>query len=135
GGGVVRDGLPDLGITGGGGVAGIAVPHGLIGRVHDVLRSLEVRLADLTVDDTAALGLQGVGLRQDLKSGFRVEPAHAAGDSVFEHNRRPPWMWPPQPAEGLSFFIIYPQSVWMQGPAGSTANKSVRCKRASRLQR
>ena len=78
--GVSGDGLPDLGIAGGGAVAGEAVVHGFIRGLDDVPGRFEVRLADLAVDDAAALGLQGVGLGEDLKRGFRVEQAHPLGD-------------------------------------------------------
>ena len=68
------------GQAGRGPVVRVAVLEGLHAGGHDVLRRIEVGLADFQVDDFPALGFQSAGFRQHLKGAFSPQTAHASGD-------------------------------------------------------
>jgi len=53
---------------------GITFVERLLGRVADVDRRFEIRLADLQVNDLAALRLQRPGAGQDLERRLRSQP-------------------------------------------------------------
>src|ERR1700733_14514781 len=60
-----------------------------------VRRSIEVRFANLQVDDAFALTLQGPSLVQDLECSFGTQARHAAGELQFVlrglfHSRKTP---------------------------------------------
>ncbi len=55
-------------------VAVVTVPQRLDRRLDDVLRRLEVGLADSEIDDVAALTLKLAGARQHFECGFGPEP-------------------------------------------------------------
>ncbi len=67
-------------------VAGEAVLHRLVCGIDDVVRRLEVGLADLEVDDIAALFLKLAGPRQHLKRCLGAKPAHSLREF---HDRTP----------------------------------------------
>jgi hypothetical protein len=59
----------------------MAGPQRLDGGLADVVRRVEVGLADLEVDDLAALGLEGPGPGQHLERRFGAEAGHAVCES------------------------------------------------------
>ncbi len=60
-------------------VVGGALVEGLLGRLAHVGRRIEVRLADLEVDDRSALGLERPGAGADLEGALGADGAHAGG--------------------------------------------------------
>ena len=62
--------------AGGGGVAVVAVAKRPHRRLHDVGRSLEVRLSDAEVDDVAPAACELLGARQHLERGLGAELTH-----------------------------------------------------------
>src|SRR5207249_210095 len=85
---VLGDRLAQLGKPGGRAIMRPAVAQGARGRVDDVVRGGEVRLADLEVNDVAALGLELPGADEDLKRPFRAQARHALGESKFLRSHR-----------------------------------------------
>ena len=76
--GLGGDGLPQLGQAGGGRVAVVLrVAAGRDGRLDDVLRGREVRLAGAEADDVLARGLQRLGLGVDGQGGRLGDGADA----------------------------------------------------------
>ena len=71
---VLGDRLAQLGQPGGGAVVRGAVVEGPLGRFADVGGRVEVRLADLEVDDLLALPLEGLGAGQHLEGGLGTQP-------------------------------------------------------------
>jgi hypothetical protein len=57
----------------------------LLAGLDDVARRVEVRLADLQVDDLASGGLDGLGAGQHLEGGLGAEPGHAVGEGDSCH--------------------------------------------------
>ena len=55
-------------------IAVMPVAQSLDGRLDNVARRLEVRLADAEIDDRLALPLQVCGARQHLEGGLRSQP-------------------------------------------------------------
>jgi hypothetical protein len=53
--------------------------QGLLRSLDDVAGGVEIGLADLEVNDMAALGFQSPGPHQDFKRGLRPDPRHAGG--------------------------------------------------------
>ena len=62
--------------------------EGLLGRRLDVLRRVEVGLADLEVDDALALALEGLGPGEHLEGRLGAEARHAGRD-VHGQSPRP----------------------------------------------
>src|SRR5215470_9892096 len=56
-----------------------------LGRLLDVLRRVEVRLADLEVHDLLALPFQRTGAREHLERRFRSQPSHPFRDVHGAH--------------------------------------------------
>ena len=54
--------------------------------VGDALRSVEIRLADLEVDDVLPLRLERARLREDLERGLGTESLHAGRERT--HRRK-----------------------------------------------
>jgi hypothetical protein len=92
---VLGDRLPQLGEPRRGAVVGGPAPERLDGRIADVRGGVEVRLADLEVDDAAALRLEGPRADQDFERGLRPEPRQA----FRELHRSPPRVLYRVPAE------------------------------------
>src|SRR5262249_13417180 len=77
---ILRDGLAQLGQARPGPVVRGAFVECALRRLADVDRSVEIRFADLEVDDLLALALERLRARQDLERGFGAEPGHAVSD-------------------------------------------------------
>ena len=69
------------------GIAVMAVPQRLDRRLDDVLRCLEVGLADAEVDDALALGFERARPRQHFERGLGAEPRQVLGE--LQHDRPP----------------------------------------------
>src|ERR1700730_5467006 len=74
---------PRLWLSGRWAVVRPAIFHGLSAGFDDVLRGIEVGLANFQVDNIFALTLQGASLIQNFKGGLGAEPRHALGQSKF----------------------------------------------------
>jgi len=74
---VPRDGLADLGQAGRRAVVRVAGAKGLDGGVGNVPWCIEVRFADLEVDDRPALTLDLTRAGEDLESGLGAQAAHS----------------------------------------------------------
>jgi len=88
---VPGDGLTELRIACAGPVVGIALVHGFASGIDDVLRCVEVGLADLEVDDIPALAFQLLGPRENRESGLRAQTFHAL--CQLRHVRILPEWW------------------------------------------
>ncbi len=90
---LLGDDLAELGQSGRRPVVRPALLQGLRRGVADVLRRIEVGLADLEVDDLPSLRLERPSPRQHFEGGFGPQPAHALREShvfppPFLHARR-----------------------------------------------
>jgi hypothetical protein len=65
--------------AGSGGIAVMTVVQRLYGGFHDVLRGLEVGLADAEIDDILAFAHQLRGAGKDGECGFRTQVGHVGG--------------------------------------------------------
>ena len=82
---VLGDRLAQLGQAGRRPVVGGPRVERPLGRVADVRRRVEVRLADLQVHDRLALALERPRPRQHLEGGLGAEPPHPLRDHRFDH--------------------------------------------------
>jgi len=78
--GILGDGLAQGRNPGGRIVGRVAVLDGLDARLRDVVERGDVRLADLQVDDVAALRFQRLRARQHMISAFRLQIANTIGE-------------------------------------------------------
>jgi hypothetical protein len=85
---VLGDRLAQLGEAGRRAVVGRPRVERPLGRLADVRRGVEVRLADLEVDDGLPLALQRARPRQHLEGGLGAQPSHPLRDHGFDHGRR-----------------------------------------------
>ena len=76
---VADHGLAQLGDAVGGCIAVMAVAQRLDGGLDDMVRRLEVRLADAEVDDVLALGGKRVGAGENFEGTFGAQPGHGSG--------------------------------------------------------
>ncbi len=80
---ILRDHLAQLGHPGRRPVVGKTFVQRVAGRLDDVCRSIEIRLADLEMHDIAALRLQGPRFYQHFERGLCAETRHPFGQAKF----------------------------------------------------
>ena len=73
---VLGNGLAQLWQSSRGTVVRPSLVQSINGRFHHIGRGIEIRLADLQMNDASALALQSLRLAQNLKRGFGAQPGH-----------------------------------------------------------